>query len=117
MIKRLLLGAAGLVLRAGRRAGGQHAAPGLAPARGAALGAAGGGRGGRARAWPRRCARAPSAACWTRPAAGGGRVRHLHALLQARYPLVHAKLKREVVGDHSLLFTWPGSDAQARPSR
>jgi len=38
-----------------------------------------------------------------------------HALLQARFPLVHAKLKREVVGDLSLLYTWPGSDAQAAP--
>jgi carboxypeptidase PM20D1 len=39
----------------------------------------------------------------------------LHALLKARYPLVHEKLTREVVGNHSLLFTWKGSDAQARP--
>jgi carboxypeptidase PM20D1 len=39
----------------------------------------------------------------------------LHALLMARYPLVHEKLTREVVGNHSLLFTWKGSDAQARP--
>ena len=38
-----------------------------------------------------------------------------HALLQARFPLVHAKLKREVVGDLSLLYTWPGSNAQAAP--
>ncbi len=39
----------------------------------------------------------------------------LHALLKARYPLVHEKLTREVVGAHSLLFTWKGSDAQAQP--
>ena len=39
----------------------------------------------------------------------------LHAHLKARYPLVHATLGREVVGGHSLLFTWPGSDAKAKP--
>lgn len=37
----------------------------------------------------------------------------LHAHLQSRYPRVHAALQREVVGDGSLLFTWPGSDAAA----
>jgi carboxypeptidase PM20D1 len=39
----------------------------------------------------------------------------LHALLQASYPKLHAVLKREVVGGHSLLYSWAGSDAQARP--
>ena len=39
----------------------------------------------------------------------------LHAHLRSRYPLVHATLKLEVVGGHSLLYTWPGSDPQARP--
>ncbi|MFY9513055.1 MAG: M20 family peptidase [Rubrivivax sp.] len=39
----------------------------------------------------------------------------LHAWLRSRYPLVHEKLQREVVGGHSLLFTWKGSDAQAKP--
>ena len=39
----------------------------------------------------------------------------LHAHLKARYPLVHAMLEREVVGGHSLLYTWRGSDAQAAP--
>ena len=39
----------------------------------------------------------------------------LHAHLQARYPLVHSTLKREVVGGHSLLYTWRGSDTQAKP--
>ena len=39
----------------------------------------------------------------------------LHTHLKARYPLVHATLGREVVGGHSLLFTWPGSDAEAKP--
>ena len=41
--------------------------------------------------------------------------RQMHALLQAKFPLIHAKLKREEVGDLSLLYTWQGSDAQAQP--
>lgn len=39
----------------------------------------------------------------------------LHAHLAQRYPRVHASLQREVIGAHSLLFTWRGSDAAARP--
>ena len=39
----------------------------------------------------------------------------LHALLKARYPLAHEKLTREVVGNHSLLFTWKGTDPKAKP--
>ncbi len=39
----------------------------------------------------------------------------LHAHLKAHYPLVHSKLEREVVGSYGLLFTWKGSDAQAKP--
>ena len=39
----------------------------------------------------------------------------LHGYLQQRFPKVHAGLKREVVGELSLLYTWPGSDAKAKP--
>ena len=39
----------------------------------------------------------------------------LHAHLQARYPRVHATLKRELVNGKSLLYTWQGSDANAKP--
>ena len=39
----------------------------------------------------------------------------LHTLLRTRYPLAHAQLQPERVGAHSLLFTWKGSDTQARP--
>ncbi|MFO1297858.1 MAG: hypothetical protein U1F25_16260 [Rubrivivax sp.] len=39
----------------------------------------------------------------------------LHEHLRTRYPLAHATLQREVVGAHSLLYTWTGSDAKARP--
>lgn len=38
-----------------------------------------------------------------------------HALLQAKFPKVHAALKREVVGDLSLLYTWEGSNPKAEP--
>lgn len=37
----------------------------------------------------------------------------LHELLEQQFPRVHAQLQREVVGDLSLLYTWPGRDAQA----
>lgn len=39
----------------------------------------------------------------------------LHALLKTRYPQVHATLQREVVGAHSLLYTWKGSDPSLKP--
>lgn len=38
-----------------------------------------------------------------------------HELLQQRFPKVHATLKREVVGDLSLLYTWEGSNPKADP--
>jgi carboxypeptidase PM20D1 len=41
--------------------------------------------------------------------------RKLHAFLEQRYPKAHAVLKREVVGGLSLLYTWQGTDAQAKP--
>lgn len=49
------------------------------------------------------------------PAASIAALDTLHALLRTRYPLVHAQLEREVIGGHSLLFTWRGSDARALP--
>jgi len=49
------------------------------------------------------------------PAGTVAALAELHAHLRARYPLVHAQLEREVVGGHSLLFTWRGSDPQAKP--
>jgi carboxypeptidase PM20D1 len=39
----------------------------------------------------------------------------LHGLLKVRYPRVHDALEREVVGGHTLLFTWKGSDPQLAP--
>ncbi len=48
----------------------------------------------------------------------GGKTEHfteLHALLRERFPRVHAKLELEVVGEHSLLFRWRGSDPSRAP--
>ena len=35
--------------------------------------------------------------------------------LERTYPTVHSKLRREVVGDYSILYTWPGTDAALAP--
>ena len=40
----------------------------------------------------------------------------LHVLISSSYPLVAEKLKREVVGGHSLLYTWQGSDSSLAPA-
>jgi carboxypeptidase PM20D1 len=40
----------------------------------------------------------------------------LHAYLEQAFPLVHARLPRERVGGHGLLFTWAGSDAALAPA-
>lgn len=49
------------------------------------------------------------------PEAGAAEFLKFHAYLQQRFPRVHATLQRELVGKYSLMYTWPGSDAQARP--
>lgn len=49
------------------------------------------------------------------PALNADQFKQFHALLEARFPKVHATLKRESVGELSLLYTWPGTDANARP--
>jgi carboxypeptidase PM20D1 len=41
--------------------------------------------------------------------------RHLHQMLEETYPLVHQKLKREVVNGFSLLYTWQGSRPDLDP--
>ena len=38
----------------------------------------------------------------------------LHAHLRSRYPLLHSALAVDVVGAHSLLYTWKGSDPGAK---
>jgi carboxypeptidase PM20D1 len=49
------------------------------------------------------------------PNLNAGEFHKLHAHLQQRFPRVHAELQREVVGGLSLLYTWQGSDAGAKP--
>jgi carboxypeptidase PM20D1 len=39
----------------------------------------------------------------------------LHHMLAETYPLVHQKLKREVISGYSLLYTWQGSRADLEP--
>ncbi len=39
----------------------------------------------------------------------------LHADLAAAFPRVSAALSREVIGDHSLLYTWKGTEASKAP--
>jgi len=49
------------------------------------------------------------------PEAGASEFLQFHTYLQQRFPHVHANLQRELVGKYSLLYTWPGSDPQAKP--
>jgi carboxypeptidase PM20D1 len=39
----------------------------------------------------------------------------LHRLFQTLYPQVHAKLKKELVNEFSLLYTWEGKDPSLKP--
>ena len=39
----------------------------------------------------------------------------MHGHLAASFPAFHAAVKREIVGDYSLLYRWEGSDPAARP--
>ncbi len=41
--------------------------------------------------------------------------RALHGYLEEAFPRVHAALEKEVVGELSLLYTWPGRDSAAKP--
>ncbi len=41
--------------------------------------------------------------------------KQLHKMLEETYPLVHQKLKREVINGYSLLYTWQGSRADLEP--
>ena len=58
--------------------------------------------------------------CQTVPLDEGGSpdpkaFRQLHEMLEKTYPLVHQKLKREVVSGYSLLYTWQGARADLEP--
>jgi carboxypeptidase PM20D1 len=39
----------------------------------------------------------------------------LHAWLEATYPTAHGVMTREVVGTHTLIYTWPGKDGSLPP--
>ncbi len=41
--------------------------------------------------------------------------KRFHAFLANSFPLVHAHLRKETVGENSLLFTWSGGDASLKP--
>jgi len=45
----------------------------------------------------------------------GDAFRALHAYLQVAFPRAHSELRREVVADYSLLYTWPGTDPSLKP--
>lgn len=44
-----------------------------------------------------------------------GAFEQFREFLAATYPLVHQHLEREIVAGHSLLYTWRGSDPEAKP--
>ncbi len=46
---------------------------------------------------------------------GGNRFPDLHKLIEESFPLVHKHLKREIVAESSLLYTWEGSDKSLPP--
>jgi carboxypeptidase PM20D1 len=45
----------------------------------------------------------------------GEEFRTFHTYLEKAFPRVHARLRRETVGAHSLLYTWTGTDPAADP--
>jgi len=49
------------------------------------------------------------------PAANNAEFDKLHAYLAQQFPKVHSTLKKEVVGQKALLYTWTGSDPAAKP--
>lgn len=50
-----------------------------------------------------------------RPDASASEFLKLHAHLQQAFPLAHKAMRREIVGGYSLLYTWPGTDPNAKP--
>ncbi len=57
----------------------------------------------------------PTISSRTDPLLNAEHFKALHQLLEMKFPKVHASLKREVIGDLSLLYTWSGTDPQAAP--
>ncbi|TBO31147.1 M20 family peptidase [Aquabacterium lacunae] len=52
---------------------------------------------------------------WTEDDQFGTEFQALHDTLAAQFPRVHTQLKRQVMGRHTLVYTWPGLDPQAAP--
>lgn len=59
--------------------------------------------------------RARTVSSFDDPQLNAEQFRALHALLEQRFPKLHAALQREPVGDFSLLYTWAGTDPTAAP--
>ncbi len=51
----------------------------------------------------------------TEPGANGDQFDALHAFLRESFPKAHDVLKLETIGKHGLLYTWQGSDPDAKP--
>ena len=49
------------------------------------------------------------------PEQGADALRGLRAHIEKSFPAFHAAAKRELIGGHSLLYTWQGSDPKAAP--
>src|SRR5690606_4587566 len=49
------------------------------------------------------------------PELNAGEFKKLHALIEQSFPRTHAALGREVIGGGTLVYTWQGSDPQAKP--
>jgi carboxypeptidase PM20D1 len=49
-------------------------------------------------------------------ASSGEEFSRLHDHLRTSFPTVHRALKREVVGDYSLLYSWQGGDSRLKPA-
>lgn len=49
------------------------------------------------------------------PSSNADQFKALHALMEKRFPKVHATLKREITSDGSVLYVWQGSQTDALP--
>lgn len=59
--------------------------------------------------------RFPTISSFANPDQAADALLGMQAHMAASFPAFHAVAKREVVGNYSLLYTWEGSDPQARP--
>jgi carboxypeptidase PM20D1 len=48
--------------------------------------------------------------------ANAGEFKQFHAYLQSAFPRVHQVLKREIVADYALVYTWAGTEPSAKPA-